>query len=252
MKGLYGIASIGRDPFLIDTADEVASAAVFFAALQPVEEFQPFVAEGLEVLKDYGFQGRFQINPVFRGRLTEGYFSLLIPLKKETDYGIFVQTGGMLLTEQHYVPLSHEAWKQILNPLLQGAVPDAATERSRLAEVVRRFEIRVSPPEDLPDSFGNIYAIFSPRGQQACVDKTEGLLQLLGALEMRGLLRYHRFGEFNTIVGSPSTHLAARLDELATGKVFAVDTWRSPDSPEILQKSFWRVRNSMQFEHPRP
>lgn len=252
IKSLHGIAARGGEALLIDTTEEVASAAVFFAALQPLEALQPVAAEGLEVLKEYGLQGRFQINPVFRGCVPEGCFSLLIPLEAETGYGIFVRSGGMFFTEQHYVSLSHEAWKQILNPLLRGAAPDAATERHRLAEAAGRFEIRVSPPEDQPGFLGNIYAIFSPHGQQDCVDKTAGLLQLLGALQMRGVLRHHRFGESGTTVGSPFTHLAARLEELATGTVFAVDTWNNPYFPEILPESVWKDRNSQQFEHPRP
>lgn len=231
------IARREGNPLLIDTPEEYRAALSFLA------DFQAEAFDELEALEP---EMRLQINSVFRECTREDCFPLFIPLPENTAYGFFV----FYADATPFVPISVEKWNHIIEPLQKNVPRTPEEERGRLSTAAARFEAEVAP-NDLPGTFGNLYAYIFSKGQQGCVDKARTEAQLVSALETMGLLRFHHWDADRPILGNPFVHVAVRLVENATQQIYVLDTWNSQKDPEVASEAWWRERNAYLFERPR-
>ncbi len=115
---------------------------------------------------------------------------------------------------------------------------DAADERTRIAEALGMMErivgARTPTRFDLP---GNGRDAQSRGGQMDCVDESTNASIYLRVFQYHGLMQWHRvLGRTNRAPLIFNIHYAAQIEETATSRRFAVDSWfRGNGEPAVVQ-----------------
>lgn len=142
------------------------------------------------------------------------------------------------------VTLSRTDWAA-----LRALFPDsrsAVEERDAVAQAVGRFERiagEVSPIHR--DLAGNPLDVARQPGQLDCIAESLNTTALLILLDQKGLLRWHRVLE--RAYRAPwvlDQHWAARIEEVATGQYYVVDSWPQDNGEPALIQTLedWRAK----------
>ncbi|MGF1639590.1 MAG: hypothetical protein ACFCUO_01425 [Rhodospirillales bacterium] len=136
-------------------------------------------------------------------------------------------------------------WAAITDPLGAPAA-DAASERDGIAAAVGAFERKAGTKAGTSGDIGGTIKGMFRSGQLDCVDEASNTHTLLGMLEADGLLRWHRRGAHATrlvILSDGVPHFTATVVEIATGHVYAVDSWfRDNGHPaDVVLLDAWRA-----------
>lgn len=142
------------------------------------------------------------------------------------------------------VTLPPVAWDQVRRVFAPPA-RDAAEERARVARAVGLIERLVGPLTDTAhDKAGDLNGFGAPGSQMDCIDESTNTTTYLRMLQAEGLLAFHRAGEPQGrgwfVTGFP--HWTASLEERATGRQWAVDSWFHDNGrePPVLPLGEWR------------
>jgi hypothetical protein len=121
-----------------------------------------------------------------------------------------------------------EAQMQAVGQLLNVAV-DAADERKKLAGVIGKLYGWAGAQSDIANDRGGNYADAGIPGKMDCIDHSTSTQRLLGLLEKRGFLRWHRTVEIDVRlwVWFFPAHYSAVIEEITDGEGerFVVDSW---------------------------
>ncbi|MDX1512561.1 MAG: hypothetical protein R3174_02355 [Gammaproteobacteria bacterium] len=117
--------------------------------------------------------------------------------------------------------------------------PDPAAERESIARAVAYMERIVGTMSPTGrDRGGNEYREDDEPGQMDCIDESTNTTAYLSLFEERGLLEWHRV--MDPVYRAPQIldqHWAARIEEVATGSQFAVDSWPGDNGePPLIQR----------------
>lgn len=109
------------------------------------------------------------------------------------------------------------------------AAPDAAGEREVLSQAVGRLYEWAGEQSDIRNDRGGNYADGSTPGKMDCIDHSTSTTRLLGLLEARGYLRFHRVlpPESRNFAWLFVSHYSAVIEEKTDGEAprFVVDSW---------------------------
>lgn len=121
-----------------------------------------------------------------------------------------------------------EARLREIGRLLQSAV-DAADERKMLADAVGRLYGWAGEQSDIRNDRGGNYADAGVPGKMDCIDHSTSTTRLLGLLEARRYLRWHRVREVEVryFAFVFPAHYSAVIEEKREGEAprFVVDSW---------------------------
>ncbi|WP_306603634.1 hypothetical protein [Azonexus sp.] len=110
---------------------------------------------------------------------------------------------------------------------------DAADERKMLAEVIGQLYRWAGQQSDVRNDRGGNYADGHAPGKMDCIDHSTSTTRLLGLLEKRGYLRWHRVlaPEPRYLLGLVASHWSAVIEEITENNDagdmarFVVDSW---------------------------
>lgn len=147
---------------------------------------------------------------------------------------------GCASTKRVYV--FETEWRPVARSLMGSR--SAQEERHRIARAVAAMERLVG--EVTPtgaDRAGNDYEGDDPSGQMDCIDESTNTTTYLKLFEAQGLIVFHRVAE--PVYRAPvllDQHWAARIEEKATGRQFAVDSWPRDNGelPMVQDVEQWR------------
>ena len=109
------------------------------------------------------------------------------------------------------------------------AAHDAAGEREVLGQVIGRLYAWAGEQSDIHNDRGGNYADGSMPGKMDCIDHSTSTTRLLGLLETRGYLRFHRVlpPESRNFAWLFVSHYSAVIEEKTDGEAsrFVVDSW---------------------------
>lgn len=134
--------------------------------------------------------------------------------------------GGCAEVKQ--VALSDEDWQKVVQIFSQhGQVMDAAQERALIAIAIGMMETivgqKTATNTDLAGTFGNS----DHAGQLDCNDEAINSTSYMRLMRAHGLIKFHEISDMRTrnffFTGWP--HSTAVIREIATGEIFAVDSW---------------------------
>ncbi|MBU1192871.1 MAG: hypothetical protein KKE76_14320 [Gammaproteobacteria bacterium] len=142
------------------------------------------------------------------------------------------------------VSLSQADWAALR--ALFPATRTAAEERAAVAHAVGLFERiagQVAPIHR--DLAGNPLAVARQPGQLDCIAESLNTAAWLILLDQHGLLRWHRVVE--RAYRAPwvlDQHWAARIEEVATGQYYVVDSWPQDNGEPALIQTLedWRAK----------
>ena len=134
-------------------------------------------------------------------------------------------------------------WQRVTRPLQQPA-PDAAAERTALAQTLANMERVVGEKTGTAGDRGGNLAGFGQLGQMDCIDESNNSMTYLKLLAQDGLLIHHLVQDlatrFGLIAGMP--HTTAVIMDIETQQRYAVDSWffDNGESPVILPLEEWK------------
>lgn len=168
---------------------------------------------------------------------------------------------GLGCAQKAWVDL-HDSEVEALRRLMTGA-PDAAAERERIARAVALLEqmagrqtpahldrARNPGDEPLPSVAATGWPPLPMRsrhasveGQLDCIDESSNTTAYLEWMVARGWLKWHRVREW--AFRAPDLfgqHWSAQIEELGSGRCYAVDSWPQPNGepPQVLPFEVWR------------
>jgi len=134
-----------------------------------------------------------------------------------------------------------DAWAAI-HRRLREPPPDAATERSRVAVAIARFEAAVGAQTGTWMDLGGNLAGSGQPGQLDCIDESRNTTGYLHVLAERGLLHWHRVGERQK--RAPwlfDQHWTAVLVDRTDGRRWAIDSWHrdNGERPYVQTLEAW-------------
>lgn len=135
------------------------------------------------------------------------------------------------------------AERDALRAILTPAAVDAATERERLRAALAQMERYVGERTGTSRDRGRTFN-FVGDPQMDCIDESTNTTTYLTLFRRDGLLRHHEVAEPATrgwfVFGWP--HATAVMREIASGAVWAVDSWflDNGEPPFILPLEVWR------------
>jgi len=140
------------------------------------------------------------------------------------------------------ISLSAAEWAQV-RAVFDPAPVDAREERQRIARATGLLEILVGRQAGTLDDAPGMGVHWNPDGQLDCIDEATNSTEYLRMMAADGLIRFHEIGlpanRFVITAWGPSN--TATINERATGKVFAVDSYfRANGQPsDILPLDVW-------------
>jgi len=109
------------------------------------------------------------------------------------------------------------------------AANDAAGEREVLSQAVGRLYAWAGEQSDIHNDRGGNYADGSTPGKMDCIDHSTSTTRLLGLLEKRGYLRFHRVlpPDSRNFAWLFVSHYSAVIEEKTDGEAprYVVDSW---------------------------
>lgn len=141
------------------------------------------------------------------------------------------------------VTIDRAEWDRIRRQLMPPAT-DPVGERRQVGRAIAEFEHIVGPKTGTDADKGGTFPGLFRDGQMDCIDESSNTTTYLELLAAHGLLRWHKVGADTTrgyfVFGWP--HTTATLQEKATGKDYAVDSWFFDNgaAPVIIPLEQWR------------
>jgi hypothetical protein len=133
--------------------------------------------------------------------------------------------------------------KRRLVEIFEPAPESAAEERRRIASAVGLMERMIGPRAGTAnDAPRNLWVEGRPRGQLDCMAETANTSTYLLIMQSEKLIRFHRPAETETR-GTIlfDYHNTAAVEETATGRMFAVDSWfgENGDPAHVVPLADW-------------
>ncbi|MFM9863256.1 MAG: hypothetical protein ACKVRO_06585 [Micropepsaceae bacterium] len=137
-------------------------------------------------------------------------------------------------------------WAQIVAPL-EAPASSSSEEREGLAAVVGRFETVAGAKTGAATDLGGTLFNGSGAGQLDCFSEASNTSNLLGLLQRRGVLLFHRVEEpamRGFLFGTPAfaAHSTAVVREKETGEPYAIDSWFFDNGHEaaVVELGRWK------------
>ena len=160
--------------------------------------------------------------------------------KNPMKFVVFLYGGQVPVT------IGFEEWLEISKPL-QNISNSPDEELAALSESVAAFENlvvrRAGAGVDIGGWPGNVLAQCFPMAQQNCFQERDTTSQFLFALELAGLLHFHKVGP--AVFNSIGNHTANGLIDNESNQKYVVDTWVNDggEEPVILPYSLWAEKD---------
>ncbi|MCW8962671.1 MAG: hypothetical protein OQL16_02660 [Gammaproteobacteria bacterium] len=142
------------------------------------------------------------------------------------------------------VTLDSKAWSQLARPFTQTAA-SASQEREQVKSAIALFEEVVGPiAKTGSDRARNISGGWGNRDRQLdCIAETINTTTYLLLIEQQGWLKWHRTAtpEHRGWFTLHAPHNTAVLEEKASGRKYAVDSWfhANGEQPEVVPINQW-------------
>ena len=106
-------------------------------------------------------------------------------------------------------------------------VNDAPSERAAISDAVGVFEVYAGQQSPTGADRGGNWYDQNINGRMDCIDHSTNTTTYLKLMEAKHWFKFHRVNERvkRTRFLGISAHWAGRIDEIGTGKSFAVDSW---------------------------
>lgn len=191
----------------------------------------------------------FRIRPLFFSLLLIPVFAwaggpmMSQVLKAPASIEKFQFCNGGTCADVKTVGLSRAEWQQIrdlFDPLPQ----TAEQEREVLRQAIGLMERIVGPKTGTDTDRGGTFGNSAYPGQLDCNDEATNSTTYMRLMMADGLLHFHRIEDTKTRGGFLifGRHSTAAISELASGKLYAVDSWFFDNGfpAEILPLDVWR------------
>lgn len=146
----------------------------------------------------------------------------------ENSREAFLFCSGFGCSRRHDMSLSDKDWQEIAAYFSESA-PDAAIERTRIAEAIGHVERimgeKAGTKSDRPGA--SIIPLHSTRGQQDCIDEAYNTTTYLQFMEADKFLKWHKVGlpAHRGMVIDRWFHNTATVVEIETGESYVIDSW---------------------------
>jgi hypothetical protein len=142
-------------------------------------------------------------------------------------HGFDVCLGGGCAEVKH-VALNDEDWQNVVHIFSQeGDVRDAAQERKLIALALGAMETIVGKKTDTDTDLAGTFGNSDYAGQLDCNDEAINSTSYMRLMRSHGLIKFHDIADMRTrnFFFSGWPHTTAVIREIASGEMFAVDSW---------------------------
>jgi hypothetical protein len=134
-------------------------------------------------------------------------------------------------------------WQTVTGPI-QLPSPDAAAERTAIAQTLALMEQVIGKKTGTAGDWGGNLAGFGRQGQMDCIDEASNTTTYLNLLQQEGLLKHHTVQDqatrFGLLAGMP--HTTAVILDVEGSRQYAVDSWffDNGKAPVIMPLEEWK------------
>ncbi|MCW9052865.1 MAG: hypothetical protein OQJ91_11250 [Motiliproteus sp.] len=138
---------------------------------------------------------------------------------------------------------STEQWQQ-LQKLFQPVAKNADQEREQIAQAVALMEVFNGAQNGTSHDQGRNSGMLSGDQQLDCVAESSNTTVALLLLQQRNWIRFHQpiYPYHRGFFSFQMPHYSAAIEELATGKRYAVDSWffANGQAPVVVPAEHWK------------
>ncbi len=138
----------------------------------------------------------------------------------------FLFCNGGTCADVKTVHLDDSEWQEVLD-LFEESPQNAEEERERIAQAIGLMESIVGPKTGTDTDKGGTFGNSAYPGQLDCNDEATNSTTYMRLMAQFDLLKFHRIEDTKTRGGVLifGRHSTAAITDVATGKMYAVDSW---------------------------